>query len=222
MNIDLSAIFAQYEALVAETDALFERVRALHPDCVTCGLGCSDCCHAMFDLSLVEAMYLNGKFAASFDFGPERSAVLERASDADRHAYRIKRRMYRESEDGRPAEDILAEAARERVRCPLLGGGDACVLYAHRPITCRLYGIPTAIGGVAHTCGRTGFAPGGRYPTVALDKIHERLAGLSHEILVAVQSRYRELDQVYVPVSMALITRYDNTYLGIGPVKKES
>ena len=86
----------------------------------------------------------------------------------------------------------------------------------------RLYGIPTAIGGVAHTCGRTGFAPGGRYPTVALDKIHERLAGLSHEILVAVQSRYRELDQVYVPVSMALFTRYDNAYLGIGPVKKES
>lgn len=221
MNIDLSAIFAQYEALVAETDALFERVRALHPDCVTCGLGCSDCCHAMFDLSLVEAMYLNGKFAASFDFGPERSAVLERASDADRHAYRIKRRMYRESEDGRPAEDILAEAARERIRCPLLGEGDACVLYAHRPITCRLYGIPTAIGGKGHTCGKTAFRAGEKYPTVAVDRIQDRLAALSKEIAVAVGSRFSELHQVYVPVSMALLTRYDDAYLGIGKPKRD-
>lgn len=221
MNIDLSAIFAKYEALVAEADALFERVRSLHPDCVTCGLGCSDCCHAMFDLSLVEAMYLNGKFAASFDFGPERSAILERASDADRHAYRIKRRMYRESEKGRDPNELLAEAARERVRCPLLGEGDTCVGYAYRPITCRLYGIPTAIGGKGHTCGKTGFRQGERYPTVAMDKIQDRLAELSREIVTTIRSRYTELDNVYVPVSMALLTRYDDTYLGIGKPKKE-
>lgn len=222
MTVDLTEIFAKYERLVAEADALFERVRSQHADCVTCGLGCSDCCHALFDLGLVEAMYLNQRFAEAFGFGAERSAILERADAADRHAVRLKRRLYKESLTGRDSAELLAEVARERIRCPLLGDDETCAMYAHRPITCRLYGIPTAIGGVAHTCGRTGFAPGGRYPTVALDKIHERLAGLSREILVAVQSRYRELDQVYVPVSMALITRYDNAYLGIGPVKKES
>ena len=57
---ELTPVFTAYEALVAEADAVFARVGEMHPDCVTCKPGCSDCCHAMFDLSLVEAMYLNG------------------------------------------------------------------------------------------------------------------------------------------------------------------
>lgn len=221
MTVDFTEIFGRYEALVAEADAVFERVRSLHPDCVTCGMGCSDCCHALFDLGLVEAMYLNRRFGEVFGFGAERSAILERADAADRHAVRLKRRLYKESLAGRDSSELLAEVARERVRCPLLGDDDTCVMYAHRPITCRLYGIPTAIGGKAHTCGRTGFAPGGRYPTVALDLIHDRLGELSREIVAAVQSRFRDLDKVYVPVSMALITKYDNAYLGVGPARKE-
>ena len=59
---ELTPVFTAYEALVAEADAVFARVGEMHPDCVTCKPGCSDCCHAMFDLSLVEAMYLNARF----------------------------------------------------------------------------------------------------------------------------------------------------------------
>lgn len=221
MTVDLTEIFAKYERLAEEADALFERVRSQHADCVTCGLGCSDCCHALFDLGLVEAMYLNRRFAESFGFGAGRSAILDRAGTADRHAARLKRRLYKDSLAGRDSAELLTEVARERIRCPLLGDDGACAMYAYRPITCRLYGIPTAIGGVAHTCGRTGFTPGGRYPTVAMDKIHERLAVLNRELLATLHSRFRELDQVYVPVSMALITRYDDAYLGIGPARKE-
>lgn len=222
MKADLSAIFAKYEKLLAEADALFTRVRAMHPDCVTCSQGCSDCCHALFDLSLVEAMYINAKFAQGFDFGAERSAVLQRASDADRDAYRIKKRIYRESEAGRDAEELLAEAAHERIRCPLLGDNGSCELYDCRPVTCRLYGVPTAINGKAHTCGKTAFQKGQPYPTVALDKIQDRLAALSEEITMVLRSRFKELHKVYVPMSMALLTKYDDTYLGVGPAKRES
>lgn len=221
MTADLSDIFARYEALVAEADTIFDRVRDMHPDCVSCGLGCSDCCHAMFDLSLVEAMYLNMRFGESFTFGPERSAILEAAGDADRQAARIKRRIYRDSTAGRDSDELLAEAARERLRCPLLGAQDTCSLYQFRPLTCRLYGIPSSIGGVAHTCGKTHFQKGGRYPTVALDKIQDRLAAMSKDIAERVGTRYRELHTIYVPVSMALMTRYDDAYLGVGPKKKE-
>ena len=35
------------------------------------------------------------------------------------------------------------------------------------------------------------------------------------------QSRFNELHTVYVPLSMALLTRYDEAYLGIGPARKE-
>lgn len=220
MSADLSAIFSKYEMLVAEADALFNRVRDMYPDCVTCARGCSDCCHALFDLGLVEAMYLNSKFTESFDFGPERSAVLERASDADRVAYKIKKRIYKASSDGGDPATLLAEAARERIRCPLLGDDDACVLYDYRPITCRLYGIPTAINGMAHTCGLTAFRKGERYPTVALNKIQDKLTELSLEIVKITGSRYTDLHNVYVPVSMALMTQYNDTYLGVAPAKQ--
>ena len=97
---DLSSIFTRYEALRAEVDDLFGKVRGDYPQCVVCKEGCSDCCHALFDLSLVEAMYLHKAFEAAFAHGPERSAILERASDIDRLITRIKRDLYRAEKDG--------------------------------------------------------------------------------------------------------------------------
>ena len=221
---ELTPVFTAYEALVAE--AVFSRVNELHPDCVTCKPGCSDCCHAMFDLSLVEAMYLNARFIEKYDFGPERSRILENAGSVDRKLTRMKRDYFRELRDAKGSEDamehIMEEAAKARIRCPLLDSNDQCVLYDYRPITCRLYGIPTAIGGKGHVCGQSNFAAGASYPTVHLDKIQERLDRLSVEIRDRVQSRFKELHEVFVPVSMALLTNYDDAYLGIGPAPKES
>ncbi len=212
---DLSEIFLKYEGLVAEADALFSRVEKEYSVCVACKKGCSDCCYALFDLSLVEAMYLNRRFGEQFGFGPERSAIVERAGDVDRQLIRLKRHAHRDVQKGRDAQDILEEMARIRVRCPLLGEADACELYAFRPITCRLYGIPTAIGGKGHTCGKSAFEAGKPYPTVHIDKIHQRLAALSQEIRDVLKSRFKELHTVLVPVSMALLTSYDVEYLGI-------
>lgn len=221
MIADLSPIFSRYEALVAEADALFTHVRAAHEDCVTCHKGCSDCCHALFDLSLVEAMYLNAAFTEAFGYGKERSDILLRAADIDRQTTRIKRELYRASKSGADPADIMRQAAAVRIRCPLLDEADQCLLYDKRPLTCRIYGIPTAIGGKGHVCGKTAFSKGGAYPTVNMDKLHSRLAGLSQDIASAVNSRFTEMHQVYVPVSMALTTSYNDDYLGIGPAKKE-
>ena len=115
----------------------------------------------------------------------------------------------------------MEEAARIKCRCPLLGDDDRCLLYQARPITCRLYGVPTAIAGQGHVCGFAAFEKGKSYPTVYLDEIQSRLEDLSREIGRAVNSRFRELHEVYVPLSMALITNYDEAYLGIGPAKPE-
>ena len=97
---DLSPIFSRYESLRAEADALFARVRETQPGCVTCKEGCSDCCHAVFDLSLVEAMSLNRAFEAAFAHGPERSAILTRASETDRRLTRLKRELFRAEKGG--------------------------------------------------------------------------------------------------------------------------
>jgi len=218
---DLSSIFTRYEALRAEVDGLFGRVREAFPQCVVCKEGCSDCCHALFDLSLIEAMYISKAFEATFGYGPERSAILECASDVDRRATRIKRELFRAEKDGESPEAIMERAAQVKLRCPLLDENDHCSLYAARPITCRVYGVPTAIAGQGHVCGFSAFEKGKPYPTIHMDKIQDRLEDLSREVATTVQSRFNELHEVYVPLSMALLTRYDEAYLGIGPAKKE-
>ena len=62
MNFDLTPFFAEYEALAAQTDALFQRVSGDFSAEVKCCQRCSDCCHALFDVTLVEALYFNAKF----------------------------------------------------------------------------------------------------------------------------------------------------------------
>ena len=218
---DLSPIFAQYEMLRGFVDRAAAQVAQNFPDCVTCHKGCSDCCHALFDLSLVEAMYLNRAFREKFDYGPERSALVERASRIDRQLTRMKRDFYREYKQDGDAGAILLEAAELRMPCPLLDENNACILYEARPITCRAYGIPTSIGGRGHVCGLTGFARGGAYPTLKLDRVHQTLNELSLAIERAVSSRFDQLHEVFMPVSMALITSFDENFLGIGPARRE-
>ena len=221
MEFDLTPIFARYEALRLEADKIFAKLAEQFPDCVKCQKGCDSCCYALFDLSLVEAMYINQAFVESFDYGARRSEILTKAADIDRKLTRLKRDLYRKEKNGVSKEDLMQEAAKLRMPCPLLSEEKTCLLYDKRPITCRVYGIPTIIGQKAHVCGLSAFEPGQNYPTLKLDKIQAQLESLSHDIATTIKSRFTELDQVYVPISMALLTHYDEQYLGIGPKKED-
>jgi Fe-S-cluster containining protein len=218
--MDLEPYFLKYEALSKATDQVFERVRQAHPECVQCKAECSDCCYALFDLTLIEALYLNEKFKAKFQ-GEAREAMLEKANRADRTIHKIKRNAYRELKAGKSEDQILAQLGGERVRCPLLNDRDLCDLYDHRPITCRLYGIPTSIGGKGHTCSLSRFKAGESYSTVDIDKIHARLQEISAELLRDIQSANIKLADILMPLSMALITVFDDTFMGIAETSSE-
>ncbi|OIN99148.1 MAG: hypothetical protein AUJ49_11710 [Desulfovibrionaceae bacterium CG1_02_65_16] len=221
MPLDFTEFFQRYEAIIKEADQVFEAVRAQCAENVRCEKGCSDCCHALFDLTLVEALYLNSRFNAEFS-GKAKNDVLKRADEADRLAYRLKHEAVKATRDGKNASEILTEMAKVRVRCPLLDDAGACSMYEHRPVTCRIYGVPTAIGGSAHTCGKSGFEKGKPYPTVYLDRLQDKLYALSHELAEAVNSRYKDLGEVLVPASMALLTEYNEEYLGVKDGKADA
>lgn len=216
MSIDFTPFFEQYEALLKAADAVFEKVRKEYPQCVRCAEGCSDCCHALFDLTLVEALYIHHRFNQVFADRPEeKEAIIAQANAADRQVYKIKKDAYKALEAGASEEEILADLAKKRLRCPLLNPQDLCSLYDYRPITCRFYGIPTAIGGKGHTCGRSAFDTGEPYPTVNLDLIQRRLYEISDALVKSLQTRYVKMSEMLVPLSMALLTVYDDEYLGI-------
>lgn len=218
MNKAFAPFFNQYETLVEKADSTFKRVKGEHNDCVTCKTGCADCCHALFDLTLIEALYLNHHFNRTFS-GPEKDTLLEIANRADRSVYQIKRRAHEALKKGAVETDVLTSVAEERVRCPLLDQSNLCRLYTFRPITCRLYGIPTSIQGASHTCGKSGFVMGVAYPTVNLDVIHRKLFEISAALVKEIRSRHLKMDDMLLPVSMTLLTVFDEDYLGLSPIE---
>jgi len=223
MSVNLTAYFEKYEALVAQADGVFDRVKDAYSDCVKCEERCADCCFALFDLTLIEALYIHHKFNEKYQ-GSEKAELLEKSNRADRRIYKIKRKAYNDLQAGKNEGEILAAMALERVRCPLLNEKELCDLYEYRPITCRFYGVPTAIGGAGHTCGKSGFNRGEKYPTVNLDAVHSQLQQISAELLRDIQSKNIKLADLLVPLSSAVILDFDDVFLGIAeePVEETS
>ena len=220
MEIDLTPYFKKYEALVEKSEEAFNRVKASHAECVKCEEKCSDCCFALFDLTLIEALYLHHKFNEKYE-GAAKVELVEKANRADRRIYKIKRKAFKEFQSGRNEGELLAEMAMERVRCPLLNEKDLCDLYDHRPLTCRFYGIPTAIGGAGHTCGKSGFKQGEQYPTVNLDAVHAQLQQISAELLRDIKTKNIKLVDLLVPLSSAMIMDFDEVFLGVADPPEE-
>ena len=212
--MNFEPFFEQYLALVKQVDAAFNRVKDEYAECVRCKERCADCCHALFDITLIEALYIRTEVAKRFG-GASMEELIERANRADRDIHRLKRKAVKELEKGRTEPEILEEMALKRVRCPALNDDERCAIYEVRPITCRVYGIPTEIGGRAHTCGISGFEEGNSYPTLKLDSVYQRLYGISAELARAINSRYPKLAEMLVPLSMALLTDYTEEYLGV-------
>lgn len=220
MDINLKPYFEKYESLVEKSEEAFNRVKAAHTECVKCEEGCADCCFALFDLTLIEALYLHHRFNEKYE-GSVKVELVEKANRADRRIYKIKREAFKELQAGKNEGELLAEMALERVRCPLLNEKDLCDLYEYRPLTCRFYGIPTAIGGAGHTCGKSGFKEGEKYPTVNLDAVHGQLQQISAELLRDIKSKNIKLVDLLVPLSSAVIMDFDEVFLGIADPPEE-
>ena len=213
-NTSFKPFFSAYEALSSSADRAFATVAGQFPECVKCKPLCSDCCYATFDLTLVEALYINHRFNMNFDQHPPEE-LLEKCNKVDRELYKIKKRAYRSLESGKDEKDIIFEMAELRIRCPMLNTEEMCDIYEFRPITCRLYGIPTAINGEGYTCGLSEFQKGVTYPTANMDQIQNKLLQLSAELVTAIASKHTRMGEILVPLSMALTTIYDDGYLGI-------
>lgn len=151
------------DTLFVAIDQAFEAVRQAHPEAITCGKGCADCCQAVFDVSLVEAVNLQ--------------------AHVQRLDLSVREEIALAAQEARQAWEQIMDAGLDpgvaRIRCPLLDGQGLCLCYEARPVNCRTYGIPTVIDGKGHVCGFSGFEPGKTYPTVNLASLQQILHNLS-------------------------------------------
>ena len=179
--MDYDYLFEPYEELVVKADKGFDRVADEFPESMHCKRHCSDCCHAVFGLFLIEAVFLKRDFDKLGE--EEKKEALKRATEADKEIEKLERTLKEFEND--PQMSVYT-MARARIRCPLLNEHDECILYPCRPITCRVYGIPTMIRGVPRFCGKTGFQKGQPYPTFNLDGMHGKLYELSKELVKSI------------------------------------
>jgi Fe-S-cluster containining protein len=197
----LTHLLEIYERLATRADQAFQRMLQDYPDCIKCKPHCSDCCHALFGLFLIEAVYIKSHFD---ELGrKKRRVALLSGNKADRDLKKLVKEMHKSA----GASEIGTESlAKERIRCPLLDDQKECILYPHRPITCRVYGIPTSIQGKARVCGKAGFNKGESYPAFDLDGVYQKLYALSRELLEGEGRRDLERASLLISVSKAIRT----------------
>ena len=201
----LSQLFHSYELLADKADEAFQSMEKEHGVCIKCERHCSDCCHAVFGLFLIETAYLKEQFDR---LAPEicREA-LQRCNEAERAIKRLEIKLQNYEDDQQMQIQILA---KERIRCPLLNENQECILYAHRPITCRVYGIPTKIHGKAHACGKAEFKKGESYPTYDMDRVYRDLYTLSEAMLTNSEKGNPEKASLLISVPKAISTPLDD------------
>ena len=120
----------------------FDRAHAALLEALPCRRGCSACCHGPFAITVLDVLELR-RGLASLD--PSVRRGLDERARAHVAAFDATDPRLRESPflDGwnEADQDALAERFSE-LPCPALGTDGSCLVYAHRPVTCRTMGIP--------------------------------------------------------------------------------
>jgi Fe-S-cluster containining protein len=175
-------LFPRYEELPRKADILFQTIHEKYPDSVRCRIRCCDCCHAVFGLFPIEAAYINYHFNR-LDRKVRRD-VLKRSEKAEGAMVKAKDSL--KAFEDNPKMKVFG-LGKQRVRCPLLSDKEECALYEHRPVICRIYGVPYSLHKekkeIAYVCGISGFEAHASYPTVKLDNLYQKLVTLSIEML---------------------------------------
>jgi Fe-S-cluster containining protein len=127
-----------YLRLLGSADAWFGRVLTEHREKMQCGRGCFDCCLGLFDITIADAAFLREGLdkldATTRHTIEERSrALLARVPGLDGAA------TLEEVDD--ETIDAMSDAVGPE-RCVCLGDDGACLVYANRPLVCRLNGAP--------------------------------------------------------------------------------
>lgn len=138
--------------LVQIVDAAFADAARRSGDWLVCRPGCTQCCHGVFEITLLDALRLQEGFKELQSRDPERATrVLLRAKTAVEN--------YAADFPGDPitgilnGDDTAFEAFANDDPCPALDPATGtCDLYEARPITCRVFGPPIRSEGGLGVC----------------------------------------------------------------------
>lgn len=141
-NCALDDLLDRYGLLLNEVDAWFQECSSRYPGQIACRQGCSACCRGLFDITLLDALYLKRGFDRLDE--PLRSRVTS-AANQRLHSLSSRFPVFAEpwllnSIPEERWDELMPED--DQSPCLLLSKSGQCLVYDQRPMTCRLNGIP--------------------------------------------------------------------------------
>jgi len=126
--VDLSPFFNDYQEVVQRVEESGQAT-----DGLACGLDHALCCRTPVSLTLAEAVHISHRINLELT-GEERLAVIERAVETAQAERKAAQDLAGKQDSD---EYCLSEAG---TICPLLADGK-CMLFEHRPLQCRAFGL---------------------------------------------------------------------------------
>jgi len=134
-------VLLEYGQLLGEIDTWFDGCAARYPEQVACRKGCHACCRGLFDITLLDAALLQQGFLAL--------PATSRRNILTRCRQRLASLQQRWPEfdapwilNRLPSDEWQEMPEEDTTPCPLLADSGLCLVYNHRPMTCRLHGLP--------------------------------------------------------------------------------
>ena len=142
MTRNFDNILSRYIELLAGIDRWFNRCQSTFPAEIRCGQGCSGCCRGLFDVTLLDAWLVRHGF---LQLNPESQERIRLAAEARVNAMRSHWPEFSPPYilNGRPDDEWeLLMPDDDETPCVFLDDSGRCLIYEHRPMTCRLHGLP--------------------------------------------------------------------------------
>jgi Fe-S-cluster containining protein len=138
----MKKLLDRYGELLNEVDVWFRECTLRHPQQIACHAGCSSCCRGLFDITLLDAIYLKRGFEQLPE--PVRRKIsrvaAERLNSLTRQFPLFVEPWILNKIPEPEWDEIMPE--EDETPCPLLSRTGDCLVYGFRPMTCRLNGIP--------------------------------------------------------------------------------
>lgn len=123
-----------YKRVLLRADEFFRSVMADQPQHLRCGQGCSLCCYGLFEIGAADIPLLDEGLSK---LHPSRRNMIVRRARAI-----LESTAHPNLRESLPREKDEFFERTATTPCPMLDDRGMCIVYEHRPLICRTFGLP--------------------------------------------------------------------------------